>query len=313
MNVEALKQFTEDWLGSDEFIASLIAVRSQFFTSQDPLFLYDAISDFMNGVKPFAEFSQEIIDNADDLKKKEMALQEVLNKLLLPVKSSLIQYGIDFNVEPSVITPTVDQASPVKPLSDQMASTPTETTLHPIKIDKTDILPQEKREPPIIPLPQSPTSPYILHQEAAFKALAEEHNINYEPIKKAFFGTSQTLPPAFKTPAAPAKIQFGTYREEPKAQRTAVGKTEFFAPKIVHYSELKTPVSPFGEETVIPPSPIAPNNPETPQLEILKPKMPDTNPLISPTEFNDRIINSQTQQLGSSPNRRKIDLKDLPL
>lgn len=169
---------------------------------------------------------------------------------------------------------------------------------------------------PIPPTPepaaQAPAStPYILHQEAAFKTLSEEHNINYEPIKRAFFSSSQPSTPTFKEPTGPAKIQFsGQKPETPAAPRKPeAARTEAFIPKIVHYSTLMTPLSPFGNsrEPINPQPAIAPEPPApaAPPAAISEPKVPQT-------KFNDEII-EEVAKSAASPENKKIDLKDLPL
>ncbi|MCL4406354.1 MAG: hypothetical protein M1586_02570 [Patescibacteria group bacterium] len=211
-------------------------------------------------------------------------LQQIVEKILTPIKNNLSAFGIDIGLIPTAPSPAV--------------ATPTPQT-EPLEMP-ISVIPATPSE--IQPSPATP-SPYILHEEAAFKTLAEEHDINYEPIRQAFFSSSQAQP-TFRQPAQPARIQFGGYKEpvptEPiKPQPPAIGRTEVFAPKIVHYSSLKTPLNP-------------PTRSETPAPQ---PTVVPTEPapaIISPAKFNDRVIEN-TAKSAASPENKKIDLRDLPL
>lgn len=241
-----------------------------------------------------ADFAAELQKRAGKELSPEL-VRQIIEKVLTPIKDDLFKFGINISLI---------QAIPQMPVSTTAAPIVPSPVMPAEPITQTAAVAPAIPSPASQPTPAAPT-PYILHQEAAFKTLSEEHNINYEPIRQAFFSSSQTPAPIFKQPIMPAKIQFGGHKEETTvAKKPSPAKTEIFVPKIVHYSALKTPVSPFNSQV---PTSEESNVPEAP------PVAAKAN-IIPPAKFNDRIIeNASKEALASAAENKRIDLKDLPL
>ncbi|MBI3273822.1 MAG: hypothetical protein HYZ69_01630 [Candidatus Colwellbacteria bacterium] len=132
--------------------------------------------------------------------------------------------------------------------------------------------------------PSFENSPFILHQEE--EIVTEEHQAQqYAAPRPVFY--KPTFSEEYKRDAAPptAKLELGPQEEgsgkEPRLVRTPLEET-----RIVHYSELVTPVDPFGSQE----------------------QMPAAAPAM-PTQKNDE---SKKQSPEVHPNNI-VDLKDLPL
>ena len=239
-----------------------------------------------------ADFTIELQKRSGKTASPEL-IKQIIDRVFAPIKNDLLEFGIDIDlIQAPADSTTIASVPPTPTIPSATASTPTIST------------PTPTPAPASQPVPPAST-PYILHQEAAFKTLSEEHDINYEPIKRAFFSSSQPPAPTFKEPTGPAKIQFSGQQPEvpaaPKEQEVA--RTEAFVPKIVHYSTLMTPLSPFGNSKgTIAPQPTEPPAPA--------PAAPTTEPKLPQTKFNDEII-EEVAKSAASP--EKIDLKDLPL
>ncbi len=127
-------------------------------------------------------------------------------------------------------------------------------------------------------------APFILHQEE--EITTEEHQAQqYAAPRPVFY--KPTFSEEYKRDTAPptAKLELGPQEEgsgkEPRLARTPLEET-----RVVHYSELVTPVDPFGSQE----------------------QMPAAAPAM-PTEKNDE---STKQSPEVHPNN-VVDLKDLPL
>ena len=102
--------------------------------------------------------------------------------------------------------------------------------------------------PQAVPMP----APVILHREAEFKPIQQgSSSLRGDILGKPPAGTGATSMfsgrPTGHTPQAPitAKIEFsGSGMMKPQAP--IVSRTEASIPRVVHYSDMKTPVSPCG-------------------------------------------------------------------
>ena len=123
----------------------------------------------------------------------------------------------------------------------------------------------------------------MLHREAEFKPIQQgSSSLRSDILGKPPAGTGATSMfsgrPTGNVPQAPvaAKIEFSGSGMM-KSQSPTVSRTEADIPRVVHYSEMKTPVSPFGAaEAGAVRMPQAPPPPQIPRSEILatKPAMP---------------------------------------
>lgn len=179
--------------------------------------------------------------------------------------------------------PTLIQSSPIKP----PAPTGFGQSPRPITQPFASAMPAKPAAAPAAPAPQAAPAPapVILHREAEFKPIQQgSSSLRGDILGKAPVGTGATSMfgnrPAAAAPRGPvaAKIEFsGSGMMKPQAP--IVSRTEASIPRVVHYSEMKTPVSPFGTAEAG-----AVRAPQAPQYQapIVKPAMPPSVPTAPP-------------------------------
>ena len=158
--------------------------------------------------------------------------------------------------EPKIIPPArITDKSPVPtpaPLPKQISPAPSLVT---------------PREPAPSAGALTPAAPFILHKEEKVAPLAEKRSI------REFEARVEISAPKETKPLVSAELELGeeipaigTKKEAP------IAKTPVSAPRTVHYSDLRTPVSPFESRGVPPPSmPPAQARPTAP-VEPIQPK-----------------------------------------
>ncbi len=138
-------------------------------------------------------------------------------------------------------------------------------------------------------------APVMLHRETEFKPIQQTTSssaLKADILGKQPAGTGAVSmfggKPAASGPAAPiaAKIEFGSASGAIKQpQMPTISRTEANIPRVVHYSDMKTPVSPFGAAaTGMSPMPQAPRPPMPPSIPPIPqaPRAPSI-PAITPT------------------------------
>jgi hypothetical protein len=108
MNPEDIHPIIQQWIDSDEFIDSLVAVTMEFQLPDSSPVLDTIYSLIFKEVKP-EEFKEKLLASLPEDKRIDAVLSKTVNLCLLPVKGHLSESGIDI----SVICP-LDESS-VKP------------------------------------------------------------------------------------------------------------------------------------------------------------------------------------------------------
>jgi hypothetical protein len=291
------------WLNSEQMSTAYLELAEKFGINASALTLVIYYLESKK-ISP-ADFVTELQNNIGKEVPPEL-IKQIINRALEPIRNDLLNFGINISLikipSNTVPSPAISPDDlPKLEVKQSIEPQPTVAPIPKVPTSTTTQIPEAK------PAPTTP-SPYILHQEAAFKTLSQEHNINYEPIRQAFFSSNQSSSPAFKPPLAPAKIQFGSHKEAPAEKKTAPTKTEAFTPRIIHYSALSTPINPFNKEVSF-------SQPLASPAEIPL-AAPRSAIVVPPTKFNDRIIENVSRKPTSpteATENRKIDLKDLPL
>lgn len=135
------------------------------------------------------------------------------------------------------------------------------------------------------PTPIAPPAPapVMLHREAEFRPIqqaAPSSALKSDILGRQPAGTGAVSmfggKPAPAGPAAPvsAKIEFGGAGGTMKPQVPTVARTEANIPRVIHYSDMKTPVSPFGAA--------ATGAPQPPRPPIPPPPAPQTGAVVNP-------------------------------
>ncbi|MEK9194553.1 MAG: hypothetical protein AAB884_01955, partial [Patescibacteria group bacterium] len=161
---------------------------------------------------------------------------------------------------------------------------------------------KEKPIPFAVPKELADSKPLIIHEESSFAKASEDKK--KRPSFRGFFPSLGFLKPKDQKPPE-TRAQIETPNE-------ARGKEK----KVVHYSEFRTPVSPFGEEGKFIKTPETETKPPE-AAPVLKPppKGPpwgEPTPPAAPKKFIlSNIEENQKNQTGPKLEGNKVDLKNL--
>ncbi|MEK7087007.1 MAG: hypothetical protein AAB935_01980 [Patescibacteria group bacterium] len=169
--------------------------------------------------------------------KAESLAKEIKEKIFEPIRGELSSWGIDISVLNVHNARTLEESFDVKKIE---AVIPLETLNDDASTEEKN-LPLEKTEEPRIKTKVS--EPLILHEEKS-PAFAEKS----KPAIKfsSPFGFFRSKPTAEEKPAVRAKIEIpGEITDAPTSGKFFSATPKSDAKRVVHYSEFRTPVSPF--------------------------------------------------------------------
>jgi hypothetical protein len=297
-DLEKVPQGIRDWFGSEEVtkiisdINNLFAIKTRDNRQIVPrlLFLLE-----LRKIQPenFANELNSAIQLSPDITKK--ILEEIIKKVLLPIKRHLLNFGINidlirlndsqtgnFNVSHGAVTQSQTE---LKPSFMESVATPSG--------------PRAKATPGEIIHP----APFVLHEEKSMEGVEnsrQDFTTQRPTFYKPAFGFGESRFESYTKPKA-ATVELGGSIGTRKDLSSGSLKTSPQQVRVVHYSEFKTEVNPFGVESTIPTNLIPTTAPVAPNPVVTKaPKTPQTpNTPITPSP-------------SIHPNNI-VDLKDLPL
>jgi hypothetical protein len=140
-----------------------------------------------------------------DEQKLEIALEEIKGPILSPIKKELLEYGVNIDL----IGLSAEEAAEVK---------------------KNTPLPQPAPlATPTATVVQKPEAPRLIREEEKLQPVIGEKY--YSPLKPSFYKPEEAGAPENQPPAVKLEFNLGQAGEKPRE-----------APRVVNYSELKTPL-----------------------------------------------------------------------
>lgn len=233
-----------DWFGSEKVTRLIMEINRMFGlkderTSVIPWLLY------LLEIKelPAYDFIDFLALKLKTTPQKALIIaKEIKEKILLPIQGRLISWGIDpdlIDLIDAENRTTIKDVSLEKPekLFEEKSEKETEKS----SLEETTALPESSTSSVIEP---SLTQPFVLYEE---KPLVEEARKPFiKPFSLPFkiFGQQKTEPPA----SVQVKVETTEPLNAAPETKLKISKKVEKPHRIVHYSEFRTPLSPFGQE-----------------------------------------------------------------
>lgn len=271
-----------DWLGSEKTTYSIIAINKKFGIGREKIQIIPTLILRLEvrNLQPqnfAAELSKEFNRPLEELKP---IIEEIKKNILLPIDAELFKWGVDIRqISAAPATgwaqgPKINRVeiTPIAPASQKPASAPA---------------PQPAISQPSAPQPSNApvqTAPVMLYKKEEPKPLAAS-------IKPQTRGemTADTKPEVKQVAARveigpEAETLTGGEKKEPVIARTP--QPEF--PKVVHYTDFKTPVDNKGQ-TAAPP--------KSPEVQTSGPAQKPAEEVVDLNTFNQPKIEGNTLDL----------------
>ncbi|HUY69591.1 MAG TPA: hypothetical protein VMU70_01030 [Candidatus Tyrphobacter sp.] len=286
--LKSLPQNIRDWIGSEEITEAISSVNSAMGLSGGqetvlPRLIFSLVTKQISG----NDFSDQLKTNLDiSPSNKQRLLMLVERDIFSPMEKELVDAGVNLNLTPATPPPATTTQSP----SQQIITPITE-----VEAVKT---PQAQAQDSPIMRPAFKNTPFVIH-EADVPQVAEEKRPEAE--NEYFYHPSFDSAPKFEAPAPVAQIETAL-DDSSSARPISPTPAQAGAPpsRVVHYSELRTPVDPFGR--AVPLSPIHPQN----VLNLKPAAMPEEKPSVHP----DNVVNLKdlpVEEQSQNPNLKSQD------
>ena len=292
------------WMGSEDLSKSINETNEAAgLVGQNETIIINLLVGLLTKKDNWPQFITNLNEALVPLVGEEKTKQATgaIKNILSPMKKDLADFGIfidgvdDSRVvtqESSIQTPeSADLPSPVASLAPQPA-------INPIVNAETVKKPEPQAQDSPIMRPAFKNTPFVIH-EADVPQAAEEKRPEAE--NEYFYHPSFDSAPKFEAPAPVAQIETAL-DDSSSARPISPTPAQAGAPpsRVVHYSELRTPVDPFGR--AVPPSPIHPQN----VLNLKPAAMPEEKPSVHP----DNVVNLKdlpVEEQSQNPNLKSQD------
>ncbi len=237
LTVRDVPQEIKSWFGSEKMVELITIIINVFAIEEKDESVIPKIL-FAIELKRLApkDLEREIADKLKfDVEKRNRLVSEIRNTLLVPIKNQLLDFGID--IDSGEITSF--ETKKIEPQTPQI--------VRPAFLDQSA---------PAITEGQ----PFILHNEEESRPIAEPTKLNRELVRPSFYNPVSEDSYATTPNSGVAKLDtFGLSEENKKAALSSVFKIPSTDQRVVHYSELRTPLDPFSSNIkvdVVPTTPV---------------------------------------------------------
>ncbi len=288
--LEKVPQEIRDWFGSEETTKIISDINNLFVIQTiERKQIIPRLLFFLELKKIQPENFANELNNAlqlpPDIIKK--ILVEIIEKILLPLKQPLLNFGINIDLIQLSMSPKKDFSVQNESITQpQIELKPSfRESVVTSSSQRAEAAPGEIIHP----------APFVLHEEKPMEgtqSARQDLSVQRPTFYKPVFGSGESRFESYAKPRA-ATVELGSI--ETKKDLSGSIKTSPQQVRVVHYSEFKTEVSPFGGQPTIPANPI-------PTI---------TNPAPSPAAEKVQQV-PQSPPTSIHPNNI-VDLKDLPL
>ena len=286
MNISSVPKSIREWFGSDDVLDQIESINNSFdFDENNSSIIVFALAKLEVKELGLGEFYNDLQTKLIPLvgeEKTQQAIQTINEKILAPIKTDLINFGILPTDWAPAATPTTQPAGPEisteikQPVAGEQ---PTE------KLITTPSPAQTQPAEPEILRPSFKNEPFVFHQaEQPSKPTAQ-------PEQPAFgIGYKITGPADVDVQAQ----EIPTMKSAPQTPPTAESKT-----RVVNYSEFRTPIE------------------KTEAVQPSAEPVPTSQQAIPATSSQNIVNLKKNEQVSAEPNKENpentINLRDLPL
>ncbi len=237
MRFEDLPKEIQDWVGSEKFTDSIIAIRNKYGFKTKFTVLPDAVFMLLTKEISPESLGGELMKNfeTNDLAIMGPLIDGFKQTALTPIKEPLLKWGVDIDLI---------NLSPAPEGQDEKAPPPLAAPQFP----KREAVPGPalKSSKPFID-----SSPFIIHTEEEIKTAASQTS-RRDLFRPSFYQPGGIAEAESSEPVTARIETEGLSRDSGKPGNPLTARTATPEPRVVHYSDLKTPLDPFGKAVAEP-------------------------------------------------------------